>query len=465
MPVNTTHSTYGKAMRAVTYTRVAAQGGEDVLKTLPMVKTGNDADDLERHAKLLERAYYTNFTGRTQESMVGAVFRKKFQQRELPDKADYLFDNADGEGMSLEQLAKRAISELMVAGNYGFLADYPEGKENPSLEDANKAGLRASIKTYPVETIINFDTAVVNGETILSLVVLKETERDYTDRFEWTDKPQYRVLYIDENTGNYTQEVYDDSLNMVGKSKTPRQNSKFMKRIPFYFVGTVDNKPGYDKPALLDMADINYAHLRNTAENEEAMWMTNQPMYHVNIGDTTTEFWKSENPNGLQAGSRRAVVTKNGSLELVQPSEMSNYITAIERKEQQAVAIGAKLITGVAANQTAETARINASSETSVLNTIVGNVSEALEGACKDCALFMGADESKVQIELNDSFYDESLTYQDIQAMVLLKDANLYTAEMALERLRAHGLIESDKTNQELLLAFSDNAGGLDVVD
>lgn len=461
MPVDTQHDTYAKAVSRASYTRIAAEGGEKVIDSLPKVSTGNTIDDDERHAKLKERAYYTNFTGRTESAMTGAVFRKEFKKRELPDQIDYLLENADGEGMSLKQLAKRSISELLVAGNYGYLADYPEGPQNPSLEQVQQLGLRANIKTYNAETIINFDTRVVNGVEVLSLVVLLESDKDYTDIYSWKIKKQYRVLALTEE-GVYTQAIYDESLALVGDVKMPKQNGSVMNRIPFYFIGTTDNKAGYDKPALYDMACINYAHLRNTAENEEAMWMTNQPMYHVNMGDTNPDAWKEQNPNGIQAGSRRAVITQNGSMDLVQANPVSNYENAIKQKEEQAVAIGAKLITGVAANQTAEAARINASSETSVLNTIVGNVSEAMEGAIEDCARFMGADSESVEIELNDSFYDQTLTAQDISAMILLKDGGLYTQEMALDKLRATGWVETDKTNEDLLIEIGDDAGGME---
>jgi hypothetical protein len=457
------------AMDRVELTRSASAGSDAVKAGRTKFLPGFIPEDEDRYSQYLKRAYYTNFTGRTAAAMNGAVFRKPFKKRELPTQIEYLFENADGEGMSLEQLAKRSVDELLKAGNYGFLAEYPEGPENPSLEQIQQMGLRANIKTYNVENIINFDTDTIGGETVLTLVVLHEAEKVYADPYDWTYESHYRVLRLaQESDGSpyvYTQAVYKEGGEVVREPFTPRQNGKVMQRIPFYFCGTVDNKAGYDKPALYDIAEVNLAHYRNTADREEMLYMTGQKMIHIDIGDTAPSDWEKHNPNGVTLGSRRAIITKNGDAKILESSPDSEIGNAIKEKEDQIVAIGAKLITGNSANETAETARINASSETSVLNNIVGNVSEALEGACEDCARFMGIDGEGVEIELNDSFYDETLTFQDIQAMILLKDSGLYTEEMALDKMRATGWIDSDLSNQDIINEADNAPAGMMDVD
>ena len=84
----------------------------------------------------------------------------------------------------------------------------------------------------------------------------------------------------------------------------------------------------------------------------------------------------------------------------------------MEAKERQAEALGA-----VYANQsdsknvTAEAARINAAQTTSTLTTAVGNVSEAMEAAATDCAMFMGSGDL-VDYSLNQDFYAETFNPQ-----------------------------------------------------
>lgn len=461
MPVDTVHPTYINAMKRVEYTRDAIAGSDAVKAKTVKYLPAFIPHDSARYSQYLQRAYYTNFTGRTEAGLVGAAFRKPFSEKELTAEIKYMDDNTDGEGIGLQQMAKFAVRELTAAGNHGLLADYPEGPNNPSKEQVQSLGLRASIKAYEAETIINFDTRVVLGQTLLSLVVLKEIIHTPIDKYSWTDKITYRVLSLDD-ANIYTQEVIDQDGTTITEPFTPRQNGVVMNRIPFYFLGTVDNTPGYDKPALYDMADINYAHYRNTADREESLYFTSQKMIHVDIGDTTPEQWAKENPNGIVLGSRRAIVTVKGDAKILESEPTSELGEAIKEKEQQAVAIGAKLVVGAGINETAEAARINASSETAVLADIVNNVSDGLEGALKDCALFNGATNTDdIKIKLNSSFYDDTLTLQDIQALVLLKDSSLITSDLALNRLRARGWIDSELTNQDIIDQTGDEPAGL----
>ncbi len=460
MPVNVPIPQYEHAIKAAMITRDACQGEEHVKhrgrEYLPQPSVMDD----EEYARYKTRAYYTNFTGRTKDGMIGAVFRKDMAKKEL-GQVEYLVDNADGAGAGIEQLAKRGISELLEGGNYGFLVDYPQVADNPSLEQT--MGVSASILPYKVESIISYDTKEINGKDVLSLVVLKEESKVYSDRFTWTYESEYRALFLDDDN-IYNQVLYSEG-GAVLEEYLPKQNGKPMRHIPFYWAGSVDNKPGYDKPALLDLAIVNLAHYRNTADHEQELFLCGQKMAHINIGDMSTDQWTTANPDGIVIGSARAIVTQNGSADLLEPQSGGALKEAIADKEAQAVSIGAKLINGNTVNQTAETARINASSETSVLNTIVGNISEALTMACKDCARFMGVSDEGIEIELNREFFEFTFDYKDAQMMVLLKDSNLMTSDQALNTLRKAGLIDTDMDNQDLLNEMEKEPSGMVDVD
>ena len=102
----------------------------------------SSTENQERYEAYLERAIFTNFTGFTKEGMLGLVFRKETIV-EAPDDVKYLIDNANGAGLTLDQLIKDTVSELLIAGRYGVLVDYPQAKPGLTAAQVSALDLKA----------------------------------------------------------------------------------------------------------------------------------------------------------------------------------------------------------------------------------------------------------------------------------------------------------------------------------
>jgi hypothetical protein len=87
----------------------------------------------------------------------------------LPDAIAYLMDDATGDGLSLNQLAKDELSNLLEVGRAGFLVDYPQSAEGLSAEDVSALELRASIVPYTAEQVINWKADLVAGRKLLTM--------------------------------------------------------------------------------------------------------------------------------------------------------------------------------------------------------------------------------------------------------------------------------------------------------
>ena len=64
------------------------------------------------------------------------------------------------------------VGELMEAGTFGLLVDYPAAEATRSAADERALGLRATVARYPLESIINWRAVRVGAEYRLVLVVL-----------------------------------------------------------------------------------------------------------------------------------------------------------------------------------------------------------------------------------------------------------------------------------------------------
>jgi hypothetical protein len=395
-----------------------------------------------RYRNYIKRAVYTNFTGRTKNALVGAVFRKD-PTIVVPAGLEYLIDDATGDGLSLNQLAKDELSNLLEVGRAGFLVDYPQADQGLSVEDVDLLDLRASIVPYTAEQIINWKLDAYGGRKLLTLIVLEEDYPDDDDEFGHEKKKQQRILRLSDE--GYSQQIYRDEMPYTEQFFPTKADGSKWFEIPFVFCGSKNNDASIDDAPLADIAEVNLAHYRNSADYEESCFITGQPTLFITHSLSAEQF-AEYNPNGIKLGSRAGhVLGETGAATLVQ-AEANNIVReAMNSKLNEMVAIGARIVTDRGQNETAEGARIRFASENSVLGDVVNNLSEALFTCILWVGEFMGFD-GDTEFYLNTEFYDKSVDPQLIMSMVTLLDREIIGEADIFDRLKSAGLIEPGRT-------------------
>ena len=450
MSVSTEHPDYKLYKNVWAKTRDAVKGSvaikdkKHAYLPVPDNKSLDDARGIEtvRYKQYLKRAVFTNFTGRTKNALVGAAFRKD-PMYDLPEAVEYLNQDATGDGLSLVQLAKDELSNLMETGRSILLVDYPQADSDLSLEDVNMLDLRASIVPYTAEQCVNWKTSVINGRRLLTLCVLAEPYFNTDLEFSHDSDIQYRVLRLTDE--GYSQQIYRDDKPVTDEIYPRKADGSVWEEIPLIFVGSKNNDSTIDDAPLSDIADVNVAHYRNSADYEESCFITGQPSLFITHSLTSEQF-EEYNPDGLILGSRAGhVLGETGSAILLQASPNNLVMEAMKAKEQAMVMIGARIITDRGGNETAEGARIRFASENSVLGDIVSNLSQGLEKAIGYVCEFMGVT-GDYYFDINSEFYDKSVDPQMIMSMITLLDRNLIGDIDIFERLQAAGLIDTART-------------------
>lgn len=447
MSVETTHSDYDDSLPKWKLVRTCVAGAQAVRKAGVLYLPNPEAEDptniSKRYTDFKARAQFLNVTGRTRNAMVGMAFRKE-PEVEITG-IEYIEDNATGSGTSLEQLGKIVTGDLLEVGRIGLLTDYPESGMGLSKEQITGLGLKASIKTYTAESITNWDTMVVGGENVLSEVRLKESYTVYGERFSQEEKTQYRVLSLIDNV--YTVEIFRDEI-LFGEPSQPRANGSFLNRIPFIIAGAYSNDPDVDAAALYDIAEINIGHYVNSADYEEGIHLHGQPMLHIDAGITSAPEWDILNPNGVEVGTRRGIVTVGGgTAKLLQAASNGAALEAMTKKEEQMVSIGARTIEPGGQAETAEAARIKHAGDNSVLTNIVQNASAAIEQSLEWAAMFMGINTTPI-FNINDDFYDKSIDPQVLMAKAQMLDRFVIAKADIRDSMRKAG--ELSRTDEEI---------------
>lgn len=451
MPVDTQHREYTNNLIRWAVGRDCVKG-QDAIKAkketyLPKPNAADTStENSKRYEQYLQRATYVNFTGRTSNSLNGAIFRKDLVL-ELPNQIDYMETDTDGGGLTIEQLSKMLCRDALEVGRIGILVDYPAVSENATLETTRD--IKARLAQYPTETIINWKTEKKNGKTYLAQVVLCEQIEVELDQFATETAKQYRVLSL--KGGVYYQDIYNEELDLIDPDIMPRMSDgNPWSEIPFVFIGAEENNSDVDCAPLYDLAQVNIGHYRNSADYEEGVFIHGQGTLSVSSEMSNDQF-KAANPDGIMVGARAGhFLGPNGSMDLLQMEANSAAREAMLDKQDQMIAIGARLITSKSSNETAEAARISASSETSILSTIVDNVSSGVTQALKFTCRFMGADEESVEFQLNKEFFDKTLDPQMVMALIQLADRGDIAKTDIRHELRKADFFKEGRTDEEI---------------
>ncbi len=400
-------------------------------------------DNLSRYNQYLERAVFYNVTQQTLYGIVGYVYTRD-ATIELPAGFEQIQNNADGTGLSLIQLSKKSMLQVVSKGRSGLFVDYPQTDGSISKEELDKLNLRPTITVYKPEDIINWQSIDQGAEYIISMVVLREDYevKDPDDEFKITIADQWRVLRLTDF--GYECSVWRkdnaslDFIQSQGPFYPQDKNGNRFNRIPFSFIGSENNDATPDIPPLYTLASVNVAHYRNSADYEESCFVVGQPTPWVS---GLSKDWVDTVLEGeLRLGSRGAVPLPEGAaIGLLQVAPNTMAFEAMEHKERQMLALGAKLIEQKDVQRTATQSKIENTAETSTLSSAAKNVSEAYQTALEWCAKFLGVD-GTIKFALPSEFEFASMTGEERAELVREWQAGAISFTEMRDRLRKAGV-------------------------
>jgi hypothetical protein len=422
-------------------------------KYLPTLNADdNTQEGLTRYYRYIERAHFLNFTGRTLEGLIGAVFRKE-PVLELPSLLEYCAANVDGQGIGLAQQSKDALTYVLQNGRHALYVDFPVTDKAVTVSARQSGEFNATIKSVQASSVVNWQTTAQGSQIKLTLVVMRETVEEVTeDGFGQTHVDQYRVLRLLE--GVYQVEIWRKNESgewaMIDAPVVPKDGAgRSLDEIPFAFVGANNNDSAVDRAPLLDLANLNIAHYRNSADYEDSVFYVGQAQPYITGLDET---WRDHlEAAGIAVGSRSPILLPVGGqygFAQVQPNMVS--FEAMAHKEEQAKALGARLLEKGLAVKTATQASADSASEHSVLSLVVSNVNDAYRKALEWLARFMNVS-GKVEFVINQEFVAHQLDPQTLTALVSAwQTGKLVSKNDVWAYLRRVGVIDSEKTDDDI---------------
>lgn len=375
----------------------------------------------------LARAMFYPAESRTVAGLSGLVFAKPPTiEKELSKDILEELKDVTLTGVSMFAFGLDICMEVLAIGRGGVLVDLPA--------DA-APGARPYWTKYKAEDILNWRTTRINGQQVLTLVVVRELDSKPSDGDEFVDDVTniYRVLKLEKLEGSdemvYTVALYyEDEKNagvfiQKGAKMVPRVLGNPIGFIPFTFFGPSTITPTPEHPPLLDLVDTNLSHYRTSADREHGAHFTGLPTPWV-AGHTLAA------GETLAIGSGTAWVfeseqAKVGMLEF-QGQGLGALEKLMQEKERLMITLGAKMLEmQKAANETATAVKMRHSGEKSALAVLADAVGQGLTQCLRRHLILSGQtpEESKAYVVTMNPDLLESLSTEEVKTLMLLWQA------------------------------------------
>lgn len=354
-------------------------------------------------------------------AMIGIIHAKETQIA-LPDAMQGMWENADGDGMSLEAFHRRITRNLLWLGRYGVLTSAPGNGGEPYL-----AG-------YAGDSIINWDR---------DFFVLDETSM-VRRGFAWELLQRFRVLELQD--GRFVSTVYEgEDLSPLLVSQPEARGGQPLDRIPFAVGNARDVSASIETPPLIGVANAVINAYQLSADWRWQLYMSGQETL-VAINGTA--------PTSVGAGVVHEMIGTaevTPDLKYVSPtcSGIEAHDAAIEKQREAAVLAGARMFEQQGQTQeSGEARRLRFASETANLMSVAQVSASLLEAGLRNAGRMKGmSDDAVAEIVVTPpkDLLDSTMTAAEFSALFGVYAQGGMSWETFHERGQAGGIFSTER--------------------
>jgi len=379
------------------------------------------------YSAYLQRARFPDITSSSLRGLIG-ISTKKMPEIELPAQLEHLVEKATLDGLSLKDLFKKAIREVLSVGRFNILVDI------------DKAG-KIVLVPYSAESYINWKES---SSSKLTLSVLEENSfGSIDDEFSQDAMMAHRVLRIDKDD-KYETQVYLDG-KASGKI-TPSFQGVELDRIPLSTMNAMNVGSDIGVNPMIGISDISISIYQKEADMAQSEFLTCSPML-VLIGVDPDDA-----PNVIGSSVSYALSSDTADAKYVEPNSncLSHMTTRISNLMDEAGGYGAALLgADKKAAESTETMRMKQEAKGATLKGVVRNVESGIKRALMMAAEWVGANSEDVVFEANIEFSDLKLSAQEQAALLQSWMNRGISQDTYLYNLKAASIIPESRTIEE----------------
>ena len=381
------------------------------------------AEGKRRYADYLNRATFFGVVSTVVTGRVGQVMRIPVRTSFVPAMEEWT-NTIMRDNSTLTELTKRVLTEVLTTGRVGLLLDRLADGGDPY------------VALYRAQDIVNWDTV----EDKLVRLVIKEniivTKERVAGKTVQVIEPRYRELQLNPESGLYEVAVWTTTDGKLIQTELlePANAGQRLDYIPFQFINADSISVDTSKPPLLDLANLNVAHYRNSADYEQLLHRVGVAATFFAAGITEDE---ADDPRNLAVGADVRWFSSNPNAKYGILEFSGSSATAMERAMLEKMAmmatVGGQLVQRHRKQvETAETARLRSASENSVLDTIVSTVEIGMKQLLELSASWLNLSE-EIQFEMNRDYLDDRWAPDELKAVNEADVMGLISKETAFQ--------------------------------
>lgn len=434
-------------------------------KYLPRQQT----HDVNQYRSYLRRAVFYNMTSRTLNALYGTVFRRVPKVVGLTGKLDTLSKKITKEGMSLHLMTKTVVKEVLAVGRYGMLVDAaPDGTGDPY------------VACYTAENILDWEMSEINGRWQLSKITLREIyyDREGGHFSQYQYNTRFRVLTLEEDTDGsyvYSQFIYEDTdhkANAPDMERTPDQivvptvRGEPLDYIPFIIIGPFTNYPDVQKPPMMDIVSLNFAHYMSYAQLEQALFYTGSPIFVVQQESGTDEGDYQVGPDTVWVLSEK----EEAKLLEFNGRGLQHLENALRNKEAQIASIGGRMMPGSArgASESDNSLLMQERNEQTLLLNLADTVDEGVTQVLMWWADWNNASHAqiaKISFEVNRDFLIKDAGAREFRAIHQMYADGIIPVEVVYDYLKRSEVIPEWMEEDQYIALLQDSKQFPNMVD
>lgn len=416
------------------------------------------AEDQRDYDPRLQRSIFFNSFERSLNGLVGMVFRKEPKLGDdVPvfirgtDGIEGIAENIDNAGSHWTVFAKEVFTDAMRQGHAAILVDMPTG---PAYAyEIARGRKRPYWIGYRADQIVNWRSAVVDGQTVLDQVTLRECSMEPDGMFGEVEVVKYRTLRrmngagVDldgetVSTGGVWWTIYRESKDGDGRTVYVVESEGVLPLSEIPLAPIYARKTGFftSRPPLLDLALINIAHYQKYSDFSTYEHVASRPLLWFRGRD------KNKKVEAIGPYVYFDVDADNGHVGFAETTGAALGVCQadLEHLEKQMAALGLAILAGNKPTNTATEALLDHVQSDSDLATAARSLKDAVEQCLKWTVQHVDASAtSGGSIELGTTLEQLTLTPEEMRVWMDAAD-RVFSRETVYKVLGRAGKLPED---------------------
>lgn len=438
------NSAFQRMAPALTVVRDVSGGTARMRECGPTYLPQEPGETADEYSIRKQRSTFLNVYKKTVNAFVGMVFKDDPKLGDdVQDRIRSEAENIDLAGTHLDVFVKDVFTSAFEGHAFILVDMGPALPDGATYADEIASGRRPYWVKYTKDQALNWQTAKVNGEQVLTQITFEECSVERSGRFGEESTVRYRVFEV--VNGVVRWELYRKIKDKDGKEVIVREDQGVttLPRIPVAVV--YGHRTGFleSEPPLLDLAYQNIDHWQQTSDYKTQL--------HALVPILVIKGCPKEEQKTMMIGPGVSQhIPSDGAIEYVSHDGKALEATrhAIVDVEQRMAQTGLSIMSQRSdSNITATEKKIDQSERTSELSTMARSLKDCIESCLGFHAQYLGvADENGDggSVELGVAESDLALDGSIIVALDKLVTEGRLTLQTFLTTLQRGGLSSID---------------------